>query len=69
MNMDDFIFLVNRLEDAQKIADEAISLFSNCAFKLLKTKANKGTKVVLLSIENDLLATFICDLLFVFCLF
>ena len=34
--MNDFIFLVDRLEDAQKIADEAISLFRNRGFKLVK---------------------------------
>ena len=53
--------MVDRLEDAQKIADEAISLFKNRDFKLVKWSANKGAKVVLSSLENDSLAASICD--------
>ena len=46
----------------KKVADEAISLFSNRGFKSVKSSANKEPKVVLLSQENDLLATFIRNL-------
>ena len=60
--MDDFIFSVDRLEDAQKITDEAISLFKNRGFKLVKWSANKEAKVVLSSLENDFLAASIRDL-------
>ena len=38
------------LEDAQKIADEAINLFRNCSFKLVKWNANKEDKIVLSSV-------------------
>ena len=48
LHMDDFIFLVNCLEDAQKITDEAISLFRNHDFKLVKWSTNKKPKIVLL---------------------
>ena len=63
MYMDDFIFSVDCLEDAQKIADEAItSLFRNCGFKLVKWSANKEAKIVLSTLKNDLLAASIRDL-------
>ena len=54
--------MVDRLKDAQKIADKAINLFRNRGFKLVKWSANKEAKIVLSSLENDLLAASIRDL-------
>ena len=39
MYMDDLIFSVESLESAQTIANEAVSLFKSCGFKLVKWSA------------------------------
>ena len=53
--IDDLIFSVDSLDEAQIIANEAIDLFDNRGFKLVKWSANKIAVPVLAKFEKEVL--------------
>ena len=56
MYMDDFIFSVDSLEDAQMITNESIALFRSRGFNLVKWSANKEALSVMSNLDSELLA-------------
>jgi len=62
MYMDDFIYSVNDLSDAKKIANESIDLFKSRGFNLVKWSANKQALSVLNEIDAKLLSPAIREL-------
>ena len=56
MYMDDFIFSVDSLEDAQMITNESIALFRGRGFNLVKWSANKEALSVMSNLDSELLA-------------
>ena len=56
MYMDEFIFMVNNLEDARMITDESIALFQSHAFNLVKWSAYKEAMSVMSNLDSKLLA-------------
>ena len=57
MYMDDMLLSVNSLEEAKVIASEAIELFKSRGFQLVKWSSNKEAKPVLMSMDENQLAS------------
>ena len=56
MYVDDFIFSVDSLEDAQMITNESFALFRSRGFNLVKWSANKEATSVMSNLDSELLA-------------